>query len=95
MHHCKVAVERERIYSMSKAVIGMGTNMGDRAANLRAACSALGLLPQTQVLRVSSVYKTSPVGYSQQDDFYNAVALIATLIRHKRWLIPLGSGSRQ
>ena len=57
---------------MSKAVIGIGTNLGDRYGNMKDAVKALSLLPDTQVLAVSSVYETAPVGYADQPAFYNA-----------------------
>ena len=60
------------------AVIGMGTNLGDRKANLSEAAEALSLLPGTRVLRTSGVYETSPVGYAAQGDFLNSVAELET-----------------
>ncbi len=48
--------------------------MGERESNIRGALEALSLLPKTQVLRASSLYETEPVGYANQQDFYNALA---------------------
>jgi 2-amino-4-hydroxy-6-hydroxymethyldihydropteridine diphosphokinase len=45
-----------------RAFIGIGTNLGDRAANYREAITRIASLPQTRVLRQSSVYETDPVG---------------------------------
>lgn len=61
-----------------KAVIGLGTNTGDRAGNLQAAVDALSLLPGTRVMDISPVYETEPVGYADQPDFLNAVACVET-----------------
>lgn len=61
-----------------KAVIGLGSNMGDKASNIRAAVNSMTLVPSVNVLRVSSLYKTSPVGYKKQDFFINAAAEIET-----------------
>ena len=61
-----------------KAVIGLGTNTGDRAVNLQAAVDALSLLPGTRVTVISPVYETEPVGYADQPDFLNAVACVET-----------------
>jgi 2-amino-4-hydroxy-6-hydroxymethyldihydropteridine diphosphokinase len=51
--------------------LGLGSNLGNRAANLR---MALGFLePLVRIEAVSSLYQTSPVGPETQPDFYNAV----------------------
>jgi 2-amino-4-hydroxy-6-hydroxymethyldihydropteridine diphosphokinase len=51
--------------------LGLGTNLGDRPANLLAATAAL--LPQVRVLRLSKVYETEPWGYHDQPAFLNQV----------------------
>jgi 2-amino-4-hydroxy-6-hydroxymethyldihydropteridine diphosphokinase len=59
------------------AYIGLGANLGDREANIRQALSELarsGCRPT----KVSSIYETAPVGFSDQPDFLNAVAEIET-----------------
>ncbi len=56
-----------------KAVIGIGTNMGDRYENIKNAIQALGLVPGVTVIRESSVYETEPWGYTDQPGFYNNV----------------------
>ena len=61
-----------------KAIIGLGTNTGDRRGNLSAAADSLALLPGTKLLRVSPVYETAPVGYADQPDFLNAVCEVET-----------------
>lgn len=63
---------------MSRAVLGLGTNLGDRLENLRLAVAALGALPHTCVEAVSSVYETEPVGYADQPAFLNAAAVVET-----------------
>ncbi len=55
-----------------KYIIGIGTNIGDRKVNIDSAVETFALVPKTQVLRVSSIYETAPVGYEEQDNFYNA-----------------------
>ena len=45
---------------------------------MRRGIEALAGLPQTEVQRVSSLYRSAPVGYRDQPDFVNAVAQIAT-----------------
>jgi 2-amino-4-hydroxy-6-hydroxymethyldihydropteridine diphosphokinase len=57
--------------------LGLGSNIGDRAGNLKKAVKAIkehGL----KVERVSSVYESKPVDYLDQPDFYNAVMEIKT-----------------
>jgi 2-amino-4-hydroxy-6-hydroxymethyldihydropteridine diphosphokinase len=55
--------------------IGLGANLGDREANLRAALERLASLG---VLRVSSFRETDPVGVTDQPRFVNAVAELET-----------------
>jgi len=50
--------------------------MGDREGNCR---KAIELLAEAgRVMRVSSLYRTEPVGYHEQEDFINAVAEVET-----------------
>ena len=51
--------------------LGLGSNLGDRRANLKAA--AAGLPPATRVLRASGIYETEPWGYLVQPVFLNQV----------------------
>ncbi|MGD0707942.1 MAG: 2-amino-4-hydroxy-6-hydroxymethyldihydropteridine diphosphokinase [Anaerolineaceae bacterium] len=59
-----------------RVYLGLGTNLGDRSENLRAAANAL--LPNVKVLRESPVYETAPWGYAQQPAFLNQVIEIET-----------------
>lgn len=52
--------------------LSLGTNVGDRAANLRAAIAALEN-SGVRVLRVSSLYETEPVDFLEQPWFLNCV----------------------
>ena len=63
---------------MSKVLIGIGTNIGDRKQNIKDSLEALKKIPLTQVVRTSSVYETKPWGYTEQNNFYNAVVEIKT-----------------
>ena len=56
----------------------MGSNMGSREDNLKAAVRRLRSDPHIFDLRVSSVYETSPVGYLDQDDFLNICVAFKT-----------------
>jgi 2-amino-4-hydroxy-6-hydroxymethyldihydropteridine diphosphokinase len=60
------------------AVVALGSNLGDRARHLAAACAALGRLPGTRLLRVSTVEETAPLGGLDQPSYLNQVALLET-----------------
>ncbi len=66
--------------SVMKAVLGIGTNMGDRAENIKSALESLSLVPNIKVVRSSSIYETAPWGYTDQPDFYNIVCEIETTL---------------
>lgn len=58
------------------AYLGLGSNMGNRAENLRQAISLLrGIAP---LKAVSSVYETEPWGYLEQASFLNAACCLHT-----------------
>jgi 2-amino-4-hydroxy-6-hydroxymethyldihydropteridine diphosphokinase len=56
--------------------LGLGANLGNRAANLRMALRYVSSLARVDA--VSSLYETAPVGSNDQPSFYNAVCRIAT-----------------
>lgn len=59
-------------------ILSVGTNLGDRKGNIERAVDALNNIPYTDVVSVSSIYETEPVGYARQDDFYNAVLVVTS-----------------
>ena len=61
---------------MTRAAIGIGSNLGDPAANVRAALRALRR--NERVVAVSRFYSTKPRGVLAQPDFCNAVAIVQT-----------------
>ena len=63
---------------MRSAWIGLGSNLGDAALALRRAIAQLARLPETQLRAVSAPYHTAPWGETDQPDFLNAVAKLAT-----------------
>lgn len=63
-----------------RAYIGLGSNLEQPQQQVSAAMSALGELPDTRLLARSSLYHSAPVGYADQPDFINAVALIETAL---------------
>lgn len=67
----------------NKAVIGLGANLNSPRDNILSAIEALNGLIDTRVSAISSMYKTKPVGFLDQPDFINAVALIETALSPK------------
>ena len=68
---------------MHKVFLGLGTNMGDRDANLREAISRVGehIGP---IRKTSSLFETEPWGFDTSNKFLNMVAEVET------WLTPSG-----
>ena len=58
--------------------LSLGTNLGDRAANLKQAVNSL--TPQLQVRKRSKVYETPPWGYTEQELFLNQVLKATTYL---------------
>lgn len=56
------------------AYIGLGANLGNARDTLLGALEECAQLPLTRVVRRSSLYRSAPVGYTDQPDFVNAVA---------------------
>ncbi len=63
---------------MATAHIGLGTNLGDRRANIERAQKMLMELPGLSVVRESSLDETKPVDVTNQPDFLNQVVLVET-----------------
>jgi 2-amino-4-hydroxy-6-hydroxymethyldihydropteridine diphosphokinase len=61
---------------MPDALLGLGSNVGDREANLRRALRMLA--EHGRLVTVSSFHETKPVGYADQGDFLNACAWLET-----------------
>ncbi len=60
------------------ALIGIGANIGDPQDQVNSAIATIARLPHTVVMRSSSLYRSAPVGKTDQPDFINATALITT-----------------
>ena len=60
------------------AYVGIGANLGDAPATVRAALAALATLPRCRLQQVSSLYRSAPVDASGPD-FINAVAMLETI----------------
>ena len=63
-----------------EAAISLGSNLGDRLANLTAACQAVANLTGVKLIAASTVYETDPVGVAdayKEVYFLNAVAIFS------------------
>ena len=60
------------------AYIALGSNLGDREANIRGAYRALGLVPGVRCIALSALYETEPWGVRDQPMFLNACARLLT-----------------
>jgi 2-amino-4-hydroxy-6-hydroxymethyldihydropteridine diphosphokinase len=80
---------------MHTVYLALGTNLGNRLANLKAARDAL--TPQMSIKAKSPIYETPPWGYTEQDKFLNQALKVETyleplpLLKHlKRLEMALG-----
>ena len=63
---------------MCRAFIGLGSNLGDRDANLQAALNLIAAANCLTIERLSSVLETAPVDYLKQPHFLNRMAVVET-----------------
>ncbi|WOJ88917.1 2-amino-4-hydroxy-6-hydroxymethyldihydropteridine diphosphokinase [Methylocapsa polymorpha] len=61
--------------------LGLGSNIGDKAGNIRRALALLQDRGIVRVTAISSIYRTAPWGYVEQDFFANACALGETRLK--------------
>jgi 2-amino-4-hydroxy-6-hydroxymethyldihydropteridine diphosphokinase len=71
------------------AFVGLGANLDDPRRHVEQALRDLDAVPQTRVVRASSLYRSSPVGYADQPDFVNAVVRLETGLPAQRLLAEL------
>lgn len=69
-----------------KAFVGLGSNLGEREALIRQAVEALAALPETCMVKVSSLYDTEPAGEVEQPNFLNAACQIDTALTARQLL---------
>lgn len=60
-----------------RVFVGLGANLGDAAATVRAAFEALDAMPGTRCVACSSLYRSAPID-AQGADYINAVAQLQT-----------------
>ncbi len=61
-----------------RVFIGLGANLGDREKSVRAAVDCMKRIPETRVVRLSSLYETDPVGDVPQGKYLNAACELAS-----------------
>src|SRR5436189_6305671 len=71
---------------MTRAFVGLGSNLGERETTLRAAIGRLRTLPEVEVRAVSSLRDTKPVGYLDQPRFLNGAVELETALSARRLL---------
>ena len=79
-------MELQTLPKPAQAFVALGANLDDPADQVERAFPELARLPQTQLRARSSLYLTKPVGYTDQPDFINAVALIETTLSPRQLL---------
>lgn len=63
---------------MPRAYVGLGSNLGDRESTIRSAVAELRAAEGVEVVAVSTLVETEPVGYLEQPRFLNGVAALET-----------------
>lgn len=76
------------------AYIGLGANLGDAQAALRAAARALGALPGCRLHAASRLYRSAPID-SSGPDYWNAVVALETNLSPEALLVALQAIERE
>jgi 2-amino-4-hydroxy-6-hydroxymethyldihydropteridine diphosphokinase len=63
---------------MTKAYIGLGSNLSNPIEQVKQAMIALATVPSSSILSTSSIYLSRPMGPQDQDDYINAVLVLET-----------------
>lgn len=71
------------------AYIGLGSNLENPVQQLRQAVCTLKNLRQTEMIKVSQLYQSKPIGPSNQPDFVNAVIAVKTTLSSVELLVEL------
>ncbi|MHA0901729.1 2-amino-4-hydroxy-6-hydroxymethyldihydropteridine diphosphokinase [Enterobacter ludwigii] len=65
---------------MTLAYIAIGSNLASPLEQVNAAVQALGEIPQSRIVAVSSFYRTPPLGPQDQPDYLNAAVVLDTAL---------------
>lgn len=63
---------------MTPVYIALGSNLASPLTQVNAAIAALGTIPDSRVVAVSSFYRTPPLGPQDQPDYLNAAVVLET-----------------
>ncbi|HEX2045124.1 MAG TPA: 2-amino-4-hydroxy-6-hydroxymethyldihydropteridine diphosphokinase [Gaiellaceae bacterium] len=69
-----------------RAYVGLGANLGDREATIRRAVGLVGAQEGIEVVAVSSLRETEPVGYEDQPPFLNGALAVETTLSPRELL---------
>jgi len=74
-----------KIHTLSKnynfVFLGIGTNRGNKIINLKKLLKILSRKNEIIIDDLSSIYESEPVGYENQDNFYNMVIKARTILK--------------
>ncbi|MEW6096111.1 MAG: 2-amino-4-hydroxy-6-hydroxymethyldihydropteridine diphosphokinase [bacterium] len=65
---------------MSKVYISLGSNLGDREKNIKEAIKLINANTSINIVKISPIYETEPVGVKNQDLFLNLVIELDTVL---------------
>ena len=74
---------------MTRAYVGLGANLGEREATIRAAVEALAAEEGIEVVALSTLRETEPVGVGEQPPFLNGAAALETTLSARALLVGL------
>lgn len=80
---------------MTRAAIGLGSNLGQPRGHLARALAALARVPGIRIIDVSPLYATAPVGGPVQRDYLNLVAIVDTSLAPRALLAQLHAIERR
>jgi 2-amino-4-hydroxy-6-hydroxymethyldihydropteridine diphosphokinase len=80
---------------LTRAYVGLGANLGDRRATIERAVELLDAVAGVEVLAVSSLRETDPVGLEDQPRFLNGAAAVETALSAQDLLRVLLAVERQ
>jgi 2-amino-4-hydroxy-6-hydroxymethyldihydropteridine diphosphokinase len=73
------------------AYVGVGSNLEDPRTQVLTALDELDRLPETRLVKKSSLYRSAPLGHAEQPDYINAVAQLDTGLPAERLLAEMQS----
>lgn len=85
----KLRLEGVESRTMSQVYISLGSNLGDREKNIQEAIKLINEQRSIKVINLSSNYETEPVGFKEQDWFFNVVIELETTLLPQKLLVVL------